>query len=333
MVAATLASRRGSIAVPSMTTASRSLRRATARAVDSTSSGRGVSVRRRVLGWLVLVVFVAFVWEAAKWLGGDPWRLHGTVAGILPVDYDHVPPFRWRIADDLSLPHVWDVVRAFIDPAQRFGPPLGLVLLGQAAFTFGEALFGFACGSLLGLALAILFVHSRLAERALVPYVVASQTVPILAIAPIVVVAIKADWLSVAFVTAYLSFFPVTIGALRGLRAADPRANELFRSYAASRRQTLWKLRLPTSVPYLFTALRIAAAGSVIGAIIGEQTAGVASGLGSAIINYNQYYIAGPERLWATIVMTTFVGLFFVGAIKVVEVRFTRGRYRPAEAT
>jgi NitT/TauT family transport system permease protein len=132
-------------------------------------------------------------------------------------------------------------------------------------------------------------------------------------------------------VSAYLTFFPVTIASLRGLRAVDPRAIELFRSYASTRRQVLWRLRLPTSVPYLFAAFRVAAAASIIGAIIGEQTAGVASGLGSAIINYNQYYISAPERLWATIVMCTFVGLFFVGAIKLVEIGVTRGRYRPVE--
>lgn len=313
-----------------MTTASRSLRRTSARPTDPDAVRRGSP--RRTIGWLVVLAAFLVAWEGAKWLGGDPWRIHATLAG-LRIDYEHLPPFHWRIADDLSVPHVWDVVRAFVDPGQRNGPPLGFVLAGQAAFTLGEAIFGFAWGSLLGLGLAILFVHSRLAERSLAPYVIASQTVPILAIAPIVVVAIKADWLSVAFVTAYLSFFPVTIGALRGLRAADPRAHELLRSYAASRREILWKLRLPTSLPYLFTALRVAAAGSIIGAIIGEQTAGVASGLGSAIINYNQYYIAAPERLWATIVMTTLVGLVFVGLVVLAERRFTRGRARRAEAS
>jgi NitT/TauT family transport system permease protein len=160
---------------------------------------------------------------------------------------------------------------------------------------------------------------------------VASQTVPILAIAPLVVVALKADWLSVMAVAVYLTFFPVTIAALRGLRAVDPRAIELFRSYAATRRQVLRDLRLPTSVPYLFSGFRVAAAASIIGAIIGEQTAGVASGLGSAIINYNQYYVSAPERLWATIVMCTLVGFVFVGAINVAERVLTRGRYRPVE--
>jgi NitT/TauT family transport system permease protein len=312
-----------------MTTASGSLRRL---GRPSTVSGpiARPSTGRRLVGLLVVLVALALIWEGAKWLGGDPWRIHATIGGVR-IDIEHVPPLKWRIADDLSLPHVWDVIRAFVDPAQRGGPPLGIVLLGQAVFTFGEALVGFVFGGLLGLGFGVLFVHSRLAERAFVPYVVASQTVPILAIAPIVVVAIKADWASVTAVSAYLTFFPVTIASLRGLRAADPRAFELFRSYAATRRQVLWSLRLPTSVPYLFVAFRVAAAASIIGAIIGEQTAGVASGLGSAIINYNQYYISAPERLWATIVMCTFVGLFFVGAVKIVETLVMRGRYRPVE--
>ncbi|MDQ6795171.1 MAG: ABC transporter permease subunit [Chloroflexota bacterium] len=307
------------------------LRLAARRGRSSPAAADGVSRRRRAVGFVLVLVAVIAIWEGAKWLGGDPWRIHGVVFG-LPINYEHAPPLHWRIADDLSLPHVWDIVRAFVDPAQRNGPPLGLVLLGQAVFTFREALTGFVLGGLLGIALGILFVHSRLAERALVPYVVASQTVPILAISPIVVVAIKADWLSVAIVSAYLTFFPVTIASLRGLRAADPRAFELFRSYAASRTQALWRLRLPTSVPYLFASLRVAAAASVIGAIIGELPAGVADGLGSAIVNYNQYYIAGPEKLWATIVMCTFVGLFFVALVRLAEIRLTAGRYRPMEA-
>jgi len=297
----------------------------------SALAGPRVRGRRwRALGVVVVLLGVALVWEAAKWIGGDPWRIHATLLGI-PIDYEHVPPLHWRIADDLSLPHVWDVIRAFVEPAQREGPPLALVLAGQAGFTFLEALAGFVIGAALGLLLGVLFVHSRLAERALVPYVVASQTIPILAIAPIVIVAIKADWVSVVVVSAYLTFFPVTIASLRGLRAADPRAFELFQSYAASRRAVLWRLRLPTSVPYLFAAFRVAAAASIIGAIIGEQTAGVAAGLGSAIIIYNQYYTSGPERLWATIVMCTFVGLFFVGIVALAERLVMRGRYRPAE--
>jgi NitT/TauT family transport system permease protein len=312
-----------------MTTASRSIPRPTRASTRPEQAGVRTR-RRRIAGVAIVLIGLIVVWEAAKWLGGDPWRLHGTVAGV-QVDYEHVPPFKWRIASDLSLPHVWDIARAFVEPAQRGGAPLAAVLAGQATFTFLEALAGFALGGALGLGLGILFVHSRLAERAFVPYVVASQTVPILAIAPLVVVALKADWLSVMAVATYLTFFPVTIASLRGLRAIDPRALELFRSYAATRRQILRQLRLPTSVPYLFSGFRVAAAASVIGAIIGEQTAGVASGLGSAIINFNQYYSSGPEKLWATMVMCTLVGFVFVGLVNLAERILTRGRYRPVE--
>ena len=248
----------------------------------------------------------------------------------LPIDIEHVPPFSNRIASDLSLPHIWDILAAFVLPAQRNGPPLGFILAGQALFTFREALIGFAVGGILGLLLGVGLVHSRLAERALVPYVVASQTVPILAISPLIVVATKAGWLSVTIVSAYLTFFPVTIAALRGLHAADSRAFELMRSYASDKRQVLWKLRLPTSVPYLFASLRVAAAASVIGAIIGELPSGIPDGLGSALLNYNQYYSQGPQRLWATIVMCSILGLVFVGLIRLAEDRLTRNRYRPA---
>ena len=288
--------------------------------------------RRRVtLAWIVLALGLVIVWEGAKWLFGDPWRIHTTLLG-LPIDIDHVPPFHNRIATDLSLPHIWLVFTAFVDPAQRNGSPLGVILAGQALFTLREALTGFVLGGSLGLLLGIGLVHSQLAERAFVPYVVASQTVPILAISPLIVVATKAGWLSVAIISAYLTFFPVTIAALRGLRAADARAFELMRSYGASAWAVLWKVRLPSSVPYLFASLRVAAAAAVIGAIIGELPSGIPDGLGASLLNYNQYYTSGPERLWATIVMCSLVGLGFVGLVRLSEWLLTRNRYRPVEA-
>lgn len=311
-------------------TAAPQARQASLRATDAPPPEIGR--RRQVLAWIVIAAAVALVWEGAKWLFGDPWRIHGSVLG-LALNIDHVPPWHARIATDLSLPHIWDVVRAFVEPAQRNGSPLGLILAGQALFTFREALVGFVAGGLLGLLLGIVFVHSRFAERAFVPYVVASQTVPILAISPIIVVATQAGWASVAIISTYLTFFPVTIAALRGLRAADARSFELFRSYAASDRQVLWKLRLPTSVPYLFSSLRVAAAAAVIGAIIGELPSGIPDGLGAALLNYNQYYSSGPERLWATIVMCSVLGLAFVGLVRLVERLLTAGRYRPSGAS
>lgn len=277
-----------------------------------------------LLGGVLLLV--AFAWEAAKWLAGDPWRI-----AIGEFTYTHTPPFAWRIASDISLPHLWTIVGTLFDPVPG-GPPLWLFLTGAAFYTLRTAFVGFAAGALLGLGLGIVFVHSRFLERALVPWVVGSQTVPIIAIAPIVVVALGASWISVAVVATYLTFFPVAIAAIRGLRAYDRRAGELMRSYAASTPQVLWKLRLPASVPYLFSALRVAAAASVVGTIVGELPSGIPEGLGRAVLNFTQYYVTAPERLWATVAACAMTGLVFVGLVRFAEAYLTRGRYRPAAA-
>jgi NitT/TauT family transport system permease protein len=145
----------------------------------------------------------------------------------------------------------------------------------------------------------------------------------LLAIAPMVVVGLGSkgveDWVSVAILAAYLTFFPVTINALRGLRSADPRAVELMRSYAASRRRILWKLRVPSSLPYLFSAFRIAAPLSIVGAIISEPAASIQGGLGGAIVNFNQYYSIEPQELWATNLIAAVLGIVFFLAVVMAE--------------
>lgn len=288
----------------------------------------GIGRGRRALGVVVLLLLLAVAWEGAKWLAGDPWRIHAGLAGIA-IDYEHVPPFQIRLASDLNLPHLWTIAAAFAEPAQRNGPPLLGVLVQAAAFTFLEAAVGFAIGAVLGLVLAIVFVHVRLLERSLVPYVVASQTVPIIAVAPVIVVGLKAGWFSVALIASYLTFFPVTMGALRGLRAADPRTMELMRSYAAGTRDVLLKLRLPAAAPYIFTALKVSATASVVGAIIGELPSSIRSGLGGAILNLNQYYATGPARLWAAILVAAALGILFFTIVWLVERWVLTGRYRP----
>ncbi|HEX9044114.1 MAG TPA: ABC transporter permease subunit [Candidatus Limnocylindrales bacterium] len=304
---------------------------ASTRVVRRSASRPGLSPRARALAVTGVVATFFVLWEVLKWLAGDPWRIHGSLLGVR-VDYEHLPPFALSIAGDLALPHVWSIVGAFFEPAQRYGPPVWEVLIGASLYTFREAFVGFVLGAVLGLALGIVFVRVRLLERAFVPYVVASQTIPLITIAPIVVIYLGASWTSVAMIAAYLTFFPVTVAALRGLRAADPRAFELLRSAAASETQVFWKLRLPASVPYLFSALRISASASVVGAIIGELPSGIPDGLGGQILQDVQYYITGPERLWATLVAAALLGILFVGLVRVAETVLTTGRYRPANA-
>jgi NitT/TauT family transport system permease protein len=252
-----------------------------------------------------------------------------TVVGVLVALYGLWEGYRWLWIEtgwtwpfpvsEITMPHIHKVVEALWQPSRAQGPLLISVLLKSALFTAKEAAVGFAAGAIIGFVLAVALVHSRLMQRAFVPYIVASQTIPILAVAPMVVVWLKAGWQSVAVIAAYLTFFPVTINTLRGLQSAEPRAHELMRSYAASRWQVLWRLRVPTSLPYLFSALKISATASVVGAIIGELPSSIQDGLGGAILNFNQYYSIVPENLWATNLIAAALGISFFLAVVLAE--------------
>ncbi len=282
---------------------------------------------RTGLALLAFFAIVAVAWEAFKWLFGDPWRLNGILGTDLA--YEHYPPFRLLQATDLQLPHLWSIAEKLAGPVQRSSETsLFTYLVGAAAYTLAEAAIGFFLGTAIGIALASVFVHSRLAERALLPWVIVSQTIPIVALAPVIVVSFGRGLTSVVIISTYLTFFPVTIAMVRGLRSPDPRALELMRSYAASRRQIYRRVRLPASLPYLFTALKVAAAASVVGAIIGEAPGGVKEGLGRALVNFNQQYITGPEKLWGTILVAALTGLTFYVIVRVVELIALRDRGR-----
>ena len=308
-----------------MTAAGMAFGRRTARLVPVSGVG---SALRSIIAFVVMLALLLVAWEGAKWLGGVPWR---DFLGM-PLDPPHNPPFRVRQLSDLNLPHVWDIAGAFFQPAQRRSEfPLGAVLIDAALFTWRGAAIGFVLGAVIGLALAIVFVHSRLLERALVPYVIASQTIPIIALAPMVVLWVGRDWLSVAIISAYLTFFPVTIAGIRGLSSPEPRALELMRSYAAPRSSVLWKVRLPAALPYLFTALKISATASIVGAIVAEAPTGIRGGLGRAIINFNQQYTSGPEKLWATVIVAAALGIAFFAVVRIVEMIVLRGHRVPAD--
>jgi NitT/TauT family transport system permease protein len=303
---------------------------ASARAIRGRSRPAMSGRPRPILTFLVFGLVVLAVWEGAKFLGGVPWRPVGAGPGSEAI---WNPPFRWSFANDLNLPHVWNIVYALGQPFQRTADvSLAEYLFGAALYTWREAAIGFALGALLGLALATLFVHSRLLERAFVPYVIASQTIPIIALAPMIVFALGQGVVSVVVIATYLTFFPVTIAMIRGLRSFDPRSLELMRSYAASPATIYWKLRLPASLPYLFTALKIAATASIVGAIIGEDTGGIQAGLGRVITTFNQYYITGPEKLWAAILAAALLGITFFGCIRLAEIIALRGRPDPGAA-
>jgi NitT/TauT family transport system permease protein len=247
------------------------------------------------------------------WALWEGYRFVGERVGI-------TRPFR---VDATNMPHIHDMLHALTQPLQPGGPLLIQLEWHWALFTAKEALVGFVLGGLIGFGLAVLLAHSRTLRRGLLPYIVVSQTVPILAVAPMVVVGLGTKgvqpWVAVSVIAAYLTFFPVAMNTLRGLLSPNPRSLELMRSYAADRRSVLWKLRLPASLPFVFSALKISATACVIGAIIGETPASIQNGLGGAIVNFNQYYSTGPERLWATNIVCAALGLLFFGVIVLAE--------------
>ncbi|MFV9504289.1 MAG: ABC transporter permease [Oscillochloridaceae bacterium umkhey_bin13] len=225
---------------------------------------------------------------------------------------------------DQRLPHLSAIVETMFSRTQGgSGPLLITQMLLNAWATFRTALGGFVLGSLLGFSLAILFTQLPILERGLMPYVVGSQMVPILAIAPMVVVGMgslgAAPWTAKVLVAAYLSFFPVTIGMLRGLRSASPQSLDLMRSYAANPLQTFWKLRLPASLPYLFAALKVAASASVIGAIVAELPAGSREGIGVMILNAAQFYNSRPPALFLAILVAGLLGVAFYSLVALAE--------------
>ena len=255
----------------------------------------GPSRRRKVFMFMALLIGLLIVWEAIK-------------VAFQITDY--------------NLPHVYDIPLALFKPLGT-GEPLGLYILLQTRFTIFEAVLGFIIGGLAGFALGVLFAHSRLLERGCLPYLVASQTVPILAVAPMVVIWLGRGFISIALIASYLTFFPVAISTLRGLNAVEPAALELMQSYAASRREILIKLRVPASLPYLFTALKISSTASIIGALIAEMT-GTQQGLGWNLVYFAQYYNSNPPNLWAAIIISGLIGLVFYGVIVLIERRVVR---------
>ena len=268
---------------------------------------------RKTTTFLAILIVLCLLWEGYKAIGlatGDK------------IPFTNTPlPIR---SDDSSMPHLGDIVGALFLPAQRGNDTTVIAILFQSAlFTWREAIVGFLIGSLVGFTLGVMFSRWQLLERGLMPYVVASQTVPLLAIAPMVVIwgsQLGWDtWVAVTIISAYLTFFPVTINTLRGLRSPDPTSVELMRSYAAPEWQVLWKLRVPAALPYIFTALKISATASVIGAIIGELPSGIAEGLGRVLLTYSYHYVSGPEKLYAAIIMSAFLGIAFTSLIILIE--------------
>ncbi|HKZ69460.1 MAG TPA: ABC transporter permease [Anaerolineales bacterium] len=290
-----------------------------AQTLEFETTGRSDTARwwpaaRRALAIVGVLLAVCLLWEGYRALGM-------AIDNNLPCGQSKMPV----CPNDRSMPHLWTIMGALIEPVRSGSDEqiLLMMLIKAALFTWREAATGFVLGSLIGFALGAVFGRFLFLERGLMPYIVASQTVPLLAIAPMVVIwggrLNLPAWAAVSIISAYLTFFPVTINTLRGLRSPNPTAVELMRSYAASEMQILWKLRLPAALPYIFTALKVSATASVIGAIVGELPTGIADGLGRVLLSFSYFFTLGPEKLYAAILGSALLGIVFAAIIALAE--------------
>jgi NitT/TauT family transport system permease protein len=282
----------------------------------------GAPALRRVLLTVAALVVLAAIWEAYKALGpADGLRIGGNL--VLP-----------RSNDD-AMPHVWAVVAELGRPlnAAPGSPTVGAAVFAASVTSLAIAAQGFLLGVVAGALLALLMSRFHLAERGLLPWIVLSQTVPLVALAPLVAVWGAqlpgwSSWSSVTVIAAYLAFFPVSVGLLKGLDSPDAVHRDLFVAEGASFLRTLLHLRLPASVPYLLPALRLGVASAVIGGIVAEVSTGTDGGIGRTIINFAVASTGDPARPWTAIIGAIAVGLVAAGVVSAVGPllsRFRRG--------
>ena len=273
------------------------------------------------VGWGALgIVAVMLLWEAYKFLGPAEGVVIGAVDGesgsgvmILPRTHDR------------AMPHIWDMFGRLFEPTSGGStPPLFVTVMSAAVVTLGIAALGWLIGVLVGGLLGLLMQRWKLVEWGLLPWIVVSQIVPLIAFAPVVnALGNQIDrsgtpwpqWLSVAVIASYLAFFPVAIGVLKGLEAPDRIHVDLMRSYAAGYWPTLLRLRLPASVPYLLPALRLAAANAVVGAVVAEVSTGLQGGIGRILIQYAGQASGDPAKAWGPIFGAIVLGLVAAGSV------------------
>jgi NitT/TauT family transport system permease protein len=232
-----------------------------------------------------------------------------------------------RLVDD-----AWSMERPVLPAPHQIVADLDQSVLGQKItsrrslvyhswVTLSSAMLGFVMGTVLGILLAVGIVHVPTLDRSLLPWIIASQTIPILAIAPMIIVVLGSIGLTgllpKAIISMYLCFFPVTIGMVKGLRSPDPLQLDLMRTYSASGAQTLRLLRWPASLPFLFASLKVAVAISLVGAIVGELPTGASAGLGARLLTGSYY--GQTVQIWSALAMASFLAATLVGLIGLIE--------------
>jgi len=277
----------------------------------------------RTVMFVLTVAFVTVLWELYKIVGPqDGGKFLGV--RILPR------------ANDNAMPHVSTMLSRYSRPEVRGSDKkIWIVVLSGAWFSLRLSLVGFFLGTTIGIGLAILMARFNLIRRGLLPYLVMSQTVPLIALAPLVVSwggkleigsFVWPRWLSASILGTFLAFFPIAVGTLRGLTSVPSAALELMESYAASWKQTLFKLRFPAAVPFMVPALKLGASGAVVGVVVAEISTGLKGGIGRLIIEYAREATGDPAKVFTAVFGAAALGLTMSGLVAFSDLFLMRNR-------
>jgi len=273
--------------------------------------------------FVLTIAFVTVLWELYKIVGPqDGGKFLGV--RILPR------------ANDNAMPHVSTMLSRYNRPEVRGSDKkIWIVVLSGAWFSLRLSLVGFFLGTTIGIGLAILMARFNLIRRGLLPYLVMSQTVPLIALAPLVVSwggkleigsFVWPRWLSASILGTFLAFFPIAVGTLRGLTSVPSAALELMESYAASWKQTLFKLRFPAAVPFMVPALKLGASGAVVGVVVAEISTGLKGGIGRLIIEYAREATGDPAKVFTAVFGAAALGLTMSGLVAFSDLFLMRNR-------
>lgn len=266
----------------------------------------------------IIVVAIIALWYAFTVYLNAPWQISVYERG--EVEWSAADLVRDTLEQDRPvLPSPHQVAAEMWKTTFEVAPTSRRSLVYHAWITLSSTLLGFAMGTVLGILLAVFIVHNRAMDKSVMPWVVASQTIPILAIAPMIIVVLNAVGLTgllpKALISTYLSFFPVVVGMVKGLRSPELIQLDLMRTYSSSALQTFWKLRWPSAMPYLFTSLKVAVAISLVGAIVGELPTGAVAGLGARLLAGSYY--GQTVQIWAALFMAAALAAILVAIIGV----------------
>lgn len=283
---------------------------------------------KMVLWGALGVLLLILLWEG--------YKAFGPADGLVIGDTRVLPR-----TTDLAMPHIWEMIARLFEGETRSSraDPLWYTVLMASLTTLGISLIGWAAGAVVGLGLALVMLRWKVANWAMLPWIILSQTVPLIAFAPVVrswgaqihIGSFEwADWMSVALIASWLAFFPIAIGALEGLNSPETAHVELMRTYGIGWWRTLAVLRFPAAVPFLLAALRLGAANAVIGTVVAEVSTGMSGGIGRLLIQYAGQASSDPPKAWAPIFGAIALGLLSAGAVALLGA--TLKKYRRTEA-